>query len=135
MQSGRIVAVVAGLQAIATSKRLGAIVEAFDVRPAVKEQVESLGARFVELNVQLDDTQDASGYAKEVSGDTHSKELELIASRLPKVIVATARIHNGNTQSLSSGESLCVKMRAHAANAAALTATDMKPVTGVGAPS
>ena len=85
---------VAGLQAIATSKRLGAIVEAFDVRPAVKEQVESLGARFVELNVQLDDTQDASGYAKEVSGDTHSKELELIASRLPKndVVITTALI-------------------------------------------
>jgi NAD(P) transhydrogenase subunit alpha len=85
---------VAGLQAIATSKRLGAIVEAFDVRPAVKEQVESLGARFVELNVQLDDTQDASGYAKEVSGDTHSKELELIASRLTKndVVITTALI-------------------------------------------
>src|SRR5689334_24543460 len=62
---------VAGLQAIATCKRLGAIVEAFDVRPAVKEQVESLGARFVEMALVSDDAEDASGYAKEVSGDTH----------------------------------------------------------------
>ena len=46
-----------------------------------------------------------------------------------------AMIHKGKTQSLSRGDSLCVKIRAHAANAAALTATDMNPVTGVGAPS
>lgn len=85
---------VAGLQAIATCKRLGAIVEAFDVRPAVKEQVESLGARFVELSVHMDDAEDASGYAKEVSGDTHVKELELIASRMAKcdVVITTALI-------------------------------------------
>ncbi|MCC7433424.1 MAG: Re/Si-specific NAD(P)(+) transhydrogenase subunit alpha [Methanoregulaceae archaeon] len=85
---------VAGLQAIATCKRLGAIVEAFDVRPAVKEQVESLGARFVELKVSLDDTEDASGYAKEVSADTHVAELELIATRMAKndVVITTALI-------------------------------------------
>jgi len=85
---------VAGLQAIATSKRLGAIVEAFDVRPAVKEQVESLGAKFVEMNLNLDDTEDAGGYAKEISGTTHNKELELIGSRLPKndVVITTALI-------------------------------------------
>lgn len=85
---------VAGLQAIATCKRLGAIVEAFDVRPAVKEQIESLGARFVEMHVALDDTEDAGGYAKEVSGTTHAKELELIASRLPKndIVITTALI-------------------------------------------
>lgn len=85
---------VAGLQAIATCKRLGAIVEAFDVRPAVKEQVESLGARFVALNVHLDDAEDASGYAKEVSADTHVQELELIASRMARndVVITTALI-------------------------------------------
>lgn len=85
---------VAGLQAIATSKRLGAIVEAFDVRPAVKEQVESLGARFVAMQIISDEAQDASGYAKEVSADTHAKELELIASRMSKndVVITTALI-------------------------------------------
>lgn len=85
---------VAGLQAIATCKRLGAIVEAFDVRPAVKEQVESLGARFAEMPHTLDDAEDASGYAKEVSGDTHVKELEFIGSRMAKcdVVITTALI-------------------------------------------
>ncbi len=85
---------VAGLQAIATCRRLGAIVEAFDVRPAVKEQVESLGARFVEFKAALDETEDASGYAKEVSQDTHVMELELIASRMVKndVVITTALI-------------------------------------------
>ena len=85
---------VAGLQAIATCKRLGAIVEAFDVRPAVKEQVESLGAKFVALKAALDEAEDASGYAKEVSQDTHVKELELIASRLAKsdAVITTALI-------------------------------------------
>lgn len=85
---------VAGLQAIATCKRLGAIVEAFDVRPAVKEQVESLGARFVSMEMKSDETQDSSGYAKEVSRDTHIMELELIKSRMVKndVVITTALI-------------------------------------------
>jgi len=85
---------VAGLQAIATCKRLGAIVEAFDVRPAVKEQVESLGARFAEMPHVIDEAEDASGYAKEVSGDTHAKELEFIGSRIAKcdVVITTALI-------------------------------------------
>ncbi len=85
---------VAGLQAIATAKRLGAIVEAFDVRPAVKEQVESLGAKFVGLGLTAEELEDASGYAKEVSADTHTKELELISSRLPHcdVVITTALI-------------------------------------------
>lgn len=85
---------VAGLQAIATAKRLGAIVEAFDVRPAVKEQVESLGARFAQMPVALDDAEDASGYAKEVSADTHAKELEFIGGRIAKcdVVITTALI-------------------------------------------
>ena len=85
---------VAGLQAIATCKRLGAIVEAFDVRPAVKEQIESLGGKFIGLSLLSEEAEDAGGYAKEVSGDTHSRELDLIASRLPHIdcLITTALV-------------------------------------------
>lgn len=85
---------VAGLQAIATCKRLGAIVEAFDVRPAVKEQVESLGAKFVDMPLVMEEAEDASGYAKEVTGDTHLKELEVIGKRMPRydAVITTALI-------------------------------------------
>ncbi len=85
---------VAGLQAIATCRRLGAVVEAFDVRPAVKEQIESLGGKFVGLSLLSEEAEDVGGYAKEVSSDTHSRELELIASRLPSVdcVITTALI-------------------------------------------
>src|SRR5207302_8469870 len=72
---------VAGRQAIATARRLGAVVSAFDVRPAVKEQVESLGARFV--GVGLDQhAEDAKGYAKEVSAETAQKERQLLLEEL-----------------------------------------------------
>ena len=60
---------VAGLQAIATARRLGAVVEAYDTRPAVKEQVMSLGARFVEINTGAADTQTAAGYAREATAE------------------------------------------------------------------
>jgi NAD(P) transhydrogenase subunit alpha len=85
---------VAGLQAIATAKRLGAVVEAFDVRPAVKEQVESLGAKFVDWGLSAEEAEDSGGYAKEVAGDTHSRELKVIGERVPKcdVVIATALI-------------------------------------------
>jgi len=85
---------VAGLQAIATAKRLGSIVEAFDTRPVVKEQVESLGAKFVGLDLEHDAAQDEGGYAKELSEDQHKKELELIEKRLPRtdIIITTAQI-------------------------------------------
>ncbi|MBL8066575.1 MAG: Re/Si-specific NAD(P)(+) transhydrogenase subunit alpha [Chthonomonadaceae bacterium] len=85
---------VAGLQAIATCKRLGAVVEAFDVRPAVKEQIESLGAKFIGLSLLSDEAEDSGGYAKEVSNDTHAKELDLIASRLKNIdcVISTALI-------------------------------------------
>src|SRR2546423_12339247 len=59
---------VAGLQAIATARRIGAVVEAFDTRPVVKEQLQSLGATFVEIDVHIEDAQDAGGYATEPSG-------------------------------------------------------------------
>ncbi|TMA24811.1 MAG: Re/Si-specific NAD(P)(+) transhydrogenase subunit alpha [Deltaproteobacteria bacterium] len=72
---------VAGLQAVATARRLGAVVSAFDIRPAVKEQVESLGARFV--GVGLDQhAEDAKGYAKEVSAETAQKERQLLLEEL-----------------------------------------------------
>ena len=85
---------VAGLQAIATAKRLGAIVEAFDTRPVVKEQVQSLGARFVGLEVSHEEAQDAGGYAKELGEEQHRKELELIGQRLVRtdIVVSTAAI-------------------------------------------
>ncbi len=83
---------VAGLQAIATARRLGARVEAFDVRPAVKEQVESLGASFVGLT--LEGAEGKGGYAKELSEESHRKEQALIAERLQKadVVITTALI-------------------------------------------
>ncbi|MEX2116786.1 MAG: Re/Si-specific NAD(P)(+) transhydrogenase subunit alpha [Bacteroidota bacterium] len=84
---------VAGLQAIATAKRLGAKVEAFDPRPAVKEQVKSLGASFVEMEVP-EGVETAGGYAKEQSEEFLKKEREAIGGRLPKVdaLISTAQI-------------------------------------------
>src|SRR5882757_7127643 len=68
---------VAGLQAIATARRLGAVVSAYDVRPAVKEQVQSLGARFVELPIEAKDAQDARGYATAQGEEFYRKHCEL----------------------------------------------------------
>ncbi len=84
---------VAGLQAIATAKRLGAVVSAFDVRPAVKEQVESLGAKFVE--VPAEESGEASGgYAKEMSEDYKRKQGQLIHETIKKqdIVISTALI-------------------------------------------
>jgi len=72
---------VAGLQAVATARRLGAVVSAFDIRPAVKEQVESLGARFVGADLDQHG-EDAKGYAKEVNADTARKEKELLLEEM-----------------------------------------------------
>ena len=85
---------VAGLQAIATARRLGAVVEAFDTRPVVKEQVQSLGASFVEAALGVSETEDKGGYAKELSEDAHRRELELVASRAREadVVITTALI-------------------------------------------
>jgi NAD(P) transhydrogenase subunit alpha len=69
---------VAGLQAIATAKRLGAVISAYDVRPAVKEQVQSLGGRFVELALETQDAQDARGYAKAQDEAFYAKQRELL---------------------------------------------------------
>jgi NAD(P) transhydrogenase subunit alpha len=85
---------VAGLQAIATSRRLGAVVEAFDVRPAVKEEVQSLGGKFVGLDLAAEDTVAAGGYAKELSEEHKRKEMELLATHVAKsdVVISTAAI-------------------------------------------
>lgn len=85
---------VAGLQAIATSKRLGAVVEAFDTRPQVKEQIESLGARFVELDLKGELTEGESGYARQISKDLHEREMELIGRHIKKadIVITTAQI-------------------------------------------
>jgi NAD(P) transhydrogenase subunit alpha len=84
---------VAGLQAIATARRLGAIVSAFDVRPAVKEQVQSLGATFLEMKIE-EHAETAGGYAKELSEETHRKELAFLAGavRDADVVITTAAI-------------------------------------------
>jgi len=85
---------VAGLQAIATAKRLGAAVEAFDIRPAVKEQVESLGAKFVEVPEMEKDTETESGYAKELSEDKQERQRQVIHEHMKKtnIVITTALI-------------------------------------------
>ena len=88
---------VAGLQAIATAKRLGAVVEAFDVRPAVKEQVESLGAKFVEVPLSDEEkaqAETAGGYAAEMSDDYKRRQGELVHERAisADIIITTALI-------------------------------------------
>jgi NAD(P) transhydrogenase subunit alpha len=84
---------VAGLQAIATAKRLGAVVEAFDTRPVVEEQVKSLGAKFVK--VDLGDTgQTAQGYAKELTPEQLDKQREVMAQRCAQadLVITTAQV-------------------------------------------
>jgi len=83
---------VAGLQAIATARRLGAVVSAYDLRPVVKEQVQSLGARFVELAIEAADAQDASGYAKAQDEAFYQRQRELLAKVIAQsdVVITTA---------------------------------------------
>ena len=86
---------VAGLQAIATARRLGAVVSATDVRPAAKEQVESLGAKFVAVeDDEFRQAETAGGYAKEMSDEYKKKQAELVASHIAKqdIVVTTALI-------------------------------------------
>ena len=84
---------VAGLQAIATARRLGAVVEAYDVRPAVKEQVESLGARFVELP-QVAGAEAAGGYAREQTAEEQARQRELLKKHVgaSDVVITTAAV-------------------------------------------
>jgi NAD(P) transhydrogenase subunit alpha len=83
---------VAGLQAIATARRLGAVVSAYDVRPAVKEQVQSLGGRFVELPLEVKDAQDAGGYAKAQDEAFYQRQRELLGKVIAEsdIVITTA---------------------------------------------
>ena len=85
---------VAGLQAIATARRLGAVVQAFDVRAAVAEQIESLGARFLELDLGLEDAEAAGGYARPLTDEEHQRQRELLADEIAKMdaVIATAAV-------------------------------------------
>jgi H+-translocating NAD(P) transhydrogenase subunit alpha len=83
---------VAGLQAIATAHRLGAVVSGFDVRPVVKEQVESLGATFLDLGVRTEET--AGGYAQELTAEEQQRQQDALAERIPDydVVITTALV-------------------------------------------
>ena len=83
---------VAGLQAIATARRLGAVASAYDVRPAAKEQVQSLGGRFVELAIEAENAQDARGYATEQGEAFYAKQRELLGQVIAasEVVIAAA---------------------------------------------
>src|SRR6516164_5957877 len=87
---------VAGLQAIATSRRLGAVASAYDMRPAAKEQVQSLGGRFVELPIEAKDAQDARGYATAQGEDFYRKQRELLGEAIAaNDVVITAAVIPG----------------------------------------
>ena len=83
---------VAGLQAIATARRLGAVVSGFDVRPAVREQVQSLGATFLDLGVVGEETE--GGYARELTPEEQARQQEALAERIPDfdVVITTAAV-------------------------------------------
>ena len=102
---------VAGLQAIATAKRLGAKVQSYDVRPAVREQVESLGARFVELDLDSEATEDKGGYAKALGDEFYRRQRELMADVVAQcdVVISTAAIP-GRTSPLLVTEAAVQRM-------------------------
>jgi NAD(P) transhydrogenase subunit alpha len=95
---------VAGLQAIATARRLGAVVEAFDVRPVVREQVESLGARFVDIGVEAAET--GTGYAAQLSGEAEKREREILTRHVADAdcVITTALIAGRDAPRLISAE-------------------------------
>jgi len=97
---------VAGLQAIASARRLGAVVSGYDIRPAVKEQVESLGAKFVEMELEAGGAEDKGGYAKEMGEDFYRKQRELMARRVAEndVVITTAAIPGKKSPVLVTAE-------------------------------
>ncbi len=97
---------VAGLQAIATARRLGAVVSANDVRPAVKEQVESLGAKFVQLELDTQAAEDKGGYAKQMDEEFLRKQRELIARVVAEsdVVITTAAVPGKKSPTLVTAE-------------------------------
>lgn len=96
---------VAGLQAIATARRLGAVVSAYDIRPAVKEEVQSLGARFVEMELEAGDAEDKGGYAKALDEQFYRKQRELMAKVVAEsdVVITTAAVPGRKAPLLVTG--------------------------------
>ena len=99
---------VAGLQAIATARRLGAVVQAYDVRPAVAEQVESLGARFVELDLDSENAEDSGGYAQAMGDDFYARQRELLARVVADsdVVISTAAVPGSAAPLLVTGDAV-----------------------------
>jgi len=97
---------VAGLQAIATARRLGARVEAYDVRPAVKEQIQSLGARFVEMPIEASNAQDKGGYATAQDESFYRRQREMMMKTVATtdVVITTAAIPGKKSPILVTGE-------------------------------
>jgi NAD(P) transhydrogenase subunit alpha len=97
---------VAGLQAIATARRLGAVVSAYDLRPAAKEQVQSLGGRFVELPIEAKDAEDARGYARAQDDTFYARQRELLGRVVAAsdVVIAAAVIPGKRSPVLVTGE-------------------------------
>ncbi len=103
---------VAGLQAIATARRLGAVVQGFDVRSAVKEQVESLGAHFLEFDLGGEDLEGAGGYAKELTAEQQARQQELMAEAIGKVdVVITTALVPGRRAPILVTEAAVEKMK------------------------
>jgi NAD(P) transhydrogenase subunit alpha len=99
---------VAGLQAIASSRRLGAIVQAYDVRPAVKEQIESLGAKFVELKLETAGAEDKGGYAKAMTDEQQHRQREELAHviAVSDVVITTAAVPGRRSPLLISADAV-----------------------------
>ncbi len=102
---------VAGLQALAGARRLGAVTSAYDVRPAVKEQILSLGGRFVELPLDADEAQDARGYAREQGEDFYRRQRELLAKVVAESdVVVTAAVIPGKKSPILVTEDMVKSM-------------------------
>ena len=97
---------VAGLQAIVTSRRLGAVVHAYDIRPVVKEQVESLGARFVELGLETEGAEGAGGYARAMGEEFYRRQREVMAQVVAEsdVVITTAAVPGSKAPTLITAE-------------------------------
>ena len=102
---------VAGLQAIATARRLGAVASAYDMRPAAKEQVQSLGGRFVELPIEAKDAQDARGYGKAQDESFYQKQRELLGKTIAESdVVITAAVIPGKKSPVLVTKEMVEKM-------------------------
>ena len=97
---------VAGLQAIVTSRRLGAVVHAYDIRPVVKEQVESLGARFVELGLETEGAEGSGGYARAMDEEFYRRQREVMAQVVAEsdVVITTAAVPGRKAPTLITAE-------------------------------